>query len=147
MNLSLDEKRLIGWREWIAIPDLGIHQIKAKVDTGAKTSTLHAEDIRIFRKGSKRFVRFKVRPFQRNSEFEISAKCDLVEKRQVRSSTGIETIRPVILIPILMAGEMWPVEITLVNRDMMGFRMLLGREAIRSRFIVDPERSFLLGKA
>lgn len=140
------EKRIIGWREWVAIPDLGIHQIKAKVDTGARTSALHAEEIRIMKKGSKRFVRFKIRPFQRNAKIEIEARAPLVEKRQVRSSSGHETIRPVILIPVLLAGEMQSIEVTLVNRDMMGFRMLLGREAIRGRFIVDPARSFILGR-
>jgi len=137
---------MIGWREWVAIPDLGVHQIKVKVDTGAKTSALHAEDIRIVRKGGKRFVRFKIRPYQQNTNLEVDARAPLVEKRPVRSSTGHETIRPVILVPILIAGEMLEIELSLVNRDMMGFRMLLGREALKGRFIVDPQRSFLLGR-
>lgn len=139
-------KKSIGWREWLAIPDLGVHEIKAKVDTGAKTSALHAEEIRYFRKGSRRFVRFKIRPYQRNSKIEIAAKADLVEKRPVRSSSGHESLRPVISVPILMAGEMFRIQLTLVNRDMMGFRMLLGREALKGRFLIDPDRSFILGR-
>jgi hypothetical protein len=141
-----DEKKLIGWREWVAIPDLGVHQIKAKVDTGAKTSALHAEDIRIVKKSGKRFVRFRIHPYQRNSQLEVEARVALIEKRQIRSSSGHETLRPVIVVPVLIAGSMVDIEISLVNRDMMGFRMLLGREALRGRFIVDPQRSFVLGR-
>ncbi len=140
------EKRIIGWREWVAIPDLSVLQIKAKIDTGAKTSALHAENIRFFRKGAKRFVRFTIRPYQRNKKFEVEAKADLVERRQVRSSTGHETMRPVVRVPVLMAGEMHEIQVTLVNRDMMGFRMLIGREALEGRYIVDPQRSFVLGR-
>ena len=137
---------ILGWREWAVLPELGIAGVKAKVDTGARTSTLHAFDVRITRRGKQRFARFKVHPVQRDSNFTIEAKAPLVDKRTVRNSGGGEEMRPVIVTTLEMLGQRWPIEITLTRRDVMGFRMLIGREALRGRALVDSGSSYLSGK-
>lgn len=131
--------KTIGWREWAALPALGIPVIKAKVDTGANTSALHAYAIRI--DGTS--VRFHVHPIQRDTRTAVQCYADLIDRRQVRSSTGRATLRPVIRTDIELFGDRWAIELTLVSRARMGFRMLLGREAIRGRFVVDPGLSYL----
>jgi hypothetical protein len=136
----------IGWREWLALPALGIQAIKAKIDTGARSSALHAFDIERFDRDNQPMVRFKVHPFQRSSDTVIVAEAPLACERFVRNSGGIETLRPVIIAEVELAGQRWPIELTLSPRDAMGFRMLLGREAIRRRYLVDPGRSYLAGK-
>ena len=142
----MTEKIVLGWREWLRLPELGIVRIKAKVDTGARTSALHAHDIRYVRRGGQRMVRFTVHPLQRSTRGAISAVAPLVDERHVRSSVGHEELRPVILTTIDVGGQLWAVEITLTKRDVMGFRMLLGRQAIRGHAIVDPGRSFITRK-
>jgi hypothetical protein len=136
----------IGWREWLAVPELGIRAIKAKIDTGARSSALHAFDIELFERGDQRMVRFRVHPWQRNLEETVAAEAPLAEERLVRNSGGVETLRPVIVTHVELLGQQWPIELTLTPRDYMGFRMLLGREAVRRRFLVDPGRSYLSGK-
>ena len=140
------EKQVIGWREWVALPELGIAYIKPKIDTGARSSSLHASGVEEFRKGDEVWVRFRVHPIQRNREFGVEAEAQVLEYRNVRSSSGQKSRRPVILTEIRILGQSWPIELTLANRDEMGFRMLLGREAIRGRFLVDAGRSFYGGK-
>ena len=137
------ERPVIGWREWIALPDLGIESIKAKVDTGARTSSLHAYDIRPFDRDGRAWVRFKVHPVQKDARTLVEAEAPLLERRKVKSSTGTVTLRPVIETPVDLQGERWTIEVTLIRRDVMGFRMLLGRQAVRRRFLVDPGGSFL----
>lgn len=134
---------LIGWREWIVLPELGITQVKAKIDTGARSSVLHAFDIKIFERQGKTKVRFKVHPTQRDTINTVIAEADLLEKRAVRNSGGHTELRPVILTDIELMGLRWPIELTLTNRDVMGFRMLLGRQAIRERFVVHSGCSYL----
>lgn len=136
----------IGWREWLALPELGITAVKAKIDTGARSSALHAFDIELFERDNLSMVRFRVHPWQRDIATIVAAEAPLVGQRLVRNSGGIETLRPVIITPLELAGQRWPIELTLTARDTMGFRMLLGREAIRRRFLVDPGRSYLAGK-
>ena len=136
----------IGWREWVALPALRIPAVKAKVDTGARSSSLHAFEIRESRRDGKVVVRFKIHPKQRDSKTTVETEADLLEYRRVRSSGGHETLRPVIRTDIELMGRRWPVELTLVSRDAMGFRMLLGRQAIRGRFLVDSEHSYLAGR-
>ena len=136
---------VIGWREWLDLPDLGIHRIKVKVDTGARTSSLHAFDLERFEVGGEPWVRFLVHPLQRDSETTVAVEAPLAVERRVRPSTGRVARRPVIVTRAVLGGECWPIEITLINRDLMGFRMLLGRQAVRRRFLVDPGRSFLAG--
>jgi hypothetical protein len=136
---------VLGWREWISLPELGL-AVKAKVDTGARSSALHAFDIETFRRRGKHHVRFKVHPVQRETRTTVITEAEMVDEKRVRDSGGTETLRPVIHTPITINDMRWEIEITLTNRDVMGFRMLLGRQAIRGRYVVDPGRSFLLGR-
>lgn len=137
---------IIGWREWVGLPDLGIRSIKAKVDTGARSSSLHAFDAELFRNGGEEWVRFKVHPIQRRDSTVIQLESKVLDTRSVRSSSGTAEVRPVIMTPVTLLGVTWPVELTLANRDQMGFRMLLGRQAVRRRFLVDAGNSYFGGK-
>ena len=137
---------LIGWREWVDLPDLGIREIKAKIDTGARSSSLHAYDIEEFLRDGQTYVRFKVHPKQRNSREVVETEAAVLEYRRVRSSSGKSTKRPVIVTTVKALGRAWRIEVTLANRDVMGFRMLLGREAIRRRMVVDPGSSYFGGR-
>jgi hypothetical protein len=134
---------IIGWRERVALPDLGISQIKAKIDTGARSSALHAFDVEPFSRDGKTMVRFKVHPYQRDTHRTVSTEAELIDQRQVRNSGGHAQLRPVIQTMVELNGERWLIELTLTNRDVMGFRMLLGRQAVRKRFLVDAGRSFV----
>ena len=136
----------VGWREWVSLPGLGVPHIKAKIDTGARSSALHAFDIEIVRRGATSYVRFVLHPIQRSLGPTISAEAPLLGERQIRSSNGLVSLRPVIRTPVEILGERREVELTLVPRDEMGFRMLLGRQAIRDRFLVDPGRSYVGGR-
>lgn len=133
----------VGWREWVALPDLGVDRIKAKVDTGARSSALHAWGIRYVRRGGKRIVKFRVHPIQKDDRTVVEAEGEWLEERRVRSSSGTETVRPVIRTVVELGGRRWPMELTLTRRDSMGFRLLLGRQALKGRCLVDPGRSFL----
>ena len=136
----------LGWREWIALPDLDVAHVKAKVDTGARSSSLHAEDIEIFQARGHVKVRFVVLPMQRSRSNAIECEAVLHDERYVKSSNGTRELRPVIRTPVRWGGEAWEIDLTLTSRDLMGFRMLLGREAIRRRYLVDTGRSFLGGQ-
>lgn len=134
---------LIGWREWVGLPELGVAWVKAKVDTGARSSSLHAWDLRVDE--AVRVVRFAVHPFQHDDDFTVPVTADLLDIRDVRSSNGDVERRPVIATRAVIGGVVAPIELSLTNRDEMGFRMLIGREALRRRFLVEPGRSFLGG--
>jgi hypothetical protein len=136
----------IGWREWVALPDLGVTRIKAKIDTGARSSALHAFDLEHFRRRGHDMVRFAIHTLQRSSKRVIVAEAEMLDERIVRSSNGVNALRPVILTRVELLGESWPIELTLASRDEMGFRMLLGRQAVRGRFLIDPGRSYLAGR-
>ncbi|MEQ8786938.1 MAG: RimK/LysX family protein [Pirellulaceae bacterium] len=136
----------VGWREWVALPELDVPAVKAKVDTGARSSSLHAFALREFERDGKRMLSFTVHPLQRESRTTITTEAELLEYRHVRSSSGHHTRRPVILTPVELFGRRWTIELTLASRDEMGFRMLLGRQAVRGRFLVDPARSYLGGE-
>ncbi|MFT5198848.1 MAG: hypothetical protein ACI87O_001508 [Planctomycetota bacterium] len=147
MSAKHDEDLVtIGWREWVGLPDLGIETIKAKVDTGARTSSLHALDIEEFKRGKKTYVRFKVHPEQKNAKFTVECEALVVDKRRVLPSSGHSEVRTVIATTLELLGESWTVELTLTRRDVMGFRMLLGRQAMRKRCVVDPGTSFIGGR-
>jgi len=137
---------VIGWREWVGLPDLGIKAIKAKVDTGARSSSLHAFDLRQFKRDGVTWVRFQIHPVQRRDDRTITAEAPVFAFRSVRSSSGKATVRPVIITNVRLLGIAWPMELTLANRDEMGFRMLLGREAFRQRFLVDAGKSYYGGR-
>jgi hypothetical protein len=133
---------IIGWRETVALPDLTVPHIKAKVDTGARSSSLHAFDLKTFQKDGQDWCQFEIHPNQRNSRDEVVVEVPVLEYRRVRSSNGTSSMRPVILTHVALLGFTWEIELTLANRDEMGFRMLLGREALRGRFLVDSGGSF-----
>ena len=137
---------IIGWREWVRLPDLGIRKVKAKIDTGARSSSLHVSDVQVVDRKGMNTVRFQVHPMQRSTKGTIHCEAEIVEFRQVRSSTGHSQRRPVIITTIDVLGQAWPIELTLANRDEMGFRMLLGRESLRGRFLVDAGKSFYGGR-
>ena len=138
-NKALDR---IGWREWVSLPELNIDSIKAKVDTGARTSALHVSNIKMFKRANK--VSFTIHPAQRHWHPVINATAIMVGERSIKSSNGESTIRPVIETILKIGKKLYSIEVTLVNRDLMGFRLLLGRSAIKNRYLVDPGKSFLL---
>jgi hypothetical protein len=140
------ERPVIGWREWVGLPQLSIDRIKAKVDTGARSSSLHAFDIQSFEREGRQFVRFRIHPVQRNTKATQVAEAEVIEFRPVKSSTGHITRRPVVLTDVVLMGQCWAIELTLASRDEMGFRMLLGREAVRGRFVVDAGGSYYDGR-
>jgi hypothetical protein len=133
---------VIGWREWVGLPDLGVAAIKAKVDTGARSSSLHAWSVEEISRHDTIWLRFTVHPIQRNDEFLVVCEAPLVGHREVRSSNGETEVRPVIATSLQILDGRCSIELTLTRRDEMGFRMLLGRSAVRRRFLVDPARSF-----
>jgi hypothetical protein len=136
---------IIGWREWVGLPELQTAAIKAKIDSGARTSALHAYDIQYFNRDGTNYVGFTIHPFQRDKRTSIRTEAELAGRRWVRSSSGHRMLRPVIVTPIRLMEREWSIEITLTNRDVMGFRMLLGRQAIRRKFLVAVHRSYLAG--
>lgn len=137
---------VMGWREWLELPDLGIKRVKAKVDTGARSSSLHAEGIELFQVRGQIGVRFIVLPLQRSRLKPVSCQAPLHDERYVKSSNGSRELRPVIRTAVIWGGQRWEVDVTLTSRDLMGFRMLLGREAIRRRYLVDTGRSYFGGR-
>lgn len=134
---------ILGWREIITLPKLGIEQIKVKIDTGARSSALHAFAIKELQKDGKSIIQFQVHPIQRNNHFTITAEAELLEYRKIRNSGGTTQLRPVVKTWVKLGEHQWSIELTLTNRDVMGFRMLLGRQAVRNRFLIDAGKSFL----
>lgn len=137
---------IIGWREFVGLPEFGVEAIKVKVDTGARTSSIHVSEVRTYIRKGKEYAHFVIHPKQRSAFPAIETKAEIVEHRKVTSSNGHASVRPVIMATITIGAVEKEIELTLVNRDMMGFRMLLGREAIKGGFLVDPGKSFLLSK-
>ncbi len=143
----LGRRKIIGWREWVGLPQLGIEAIKVKVDSGARTCAIHATKIRYLEKqDGEIWVSFVV-VSQIAPRRAMRVRAPLVERRVVRSSMGHASLRPVIRTHISLGGDTWPVEITLVNRDPMGFRMLIGRQALKGRYYIHPAKSFIQSKA
>jgi len=142
----MSEKPVLGWREWLGFPDLGITQIKAKVDTGARTSCLHAFFVDPFEREGEEWVRFGIHPLQGDTEQEVMCEARVKDKRIVRDSGGHEELRYVVQTPVTIGTREHMIEVTLTDRDTMKFRALLGRTAIRGRYLVDSSRSYLQGK-
>ena len=144
--MTVPDRPVVGWREWIRLPDLlGDGWVKTKVDTGARTSAIHAWDVRTEERGGRAWVRFQLHPRQHDDSHVVEASAPLVEHREVRSSNGEVELRPVIETTLVLGGDRYVVELTLTKRDQMGFRMLLGRSGLARRALVDPGSSYRLG--
>jgi len=139
------ERSPIGWREWVSLPDLGVPAMKVKIDTGARSAALHAFDLEIVERDGLTLARFAIHPVQRSAAGEVVVEAEIVSWRKVRNPGGRLQSRPVISTRIGL-GKIFRAEVTLTRRDEMGFRMLLGRQTVRRRFLVDPGRSYLLGE-
>ena len=138
-----DHRPVLGWREWVGLPDLGISAIKCKVDTGARSSALHTFRIDPFTRGGREWVRFGIHPHQHDAETEVWCEAPVLDVRSVTDSGGHTAERYFIATRVQLGSIMLPVELSLTSRDTMLFRMLLGREAMRGRFLVDPQASFV----
>lgn len=132
----------VGWREWVRLPELGLPRIQGKMDTGAKTSALHALNLREERRDGERWVRFDV-PKKTSSASSVEAVARVVDERGVKSSNGSLEMRPVIETALQIGDASWLIELTLTDRRLMGFRLLLGRQALRSRVLVDSGKAFI----
>jgi hypothetical protein len=143
---ELLDKSPLGWREWVALPDLKIAEIKAKIDTGARSSALHAYTIEAYRKGAARWVMFAIHPLQHRTDVSLECHAPIKDRRIVSDSGGHKQYRYVIETPLVIGRTLTRVEMTLTNRDSMLFRLLVGRTAMNARFVVAPNASYLQGK-
>lgn len=139
------QKKIIGCEEWCTFSELGIPAIKARVDSGAKTSAIHAVNTQKFHRNHQLWVRFEVHPLQSNHHNVICCERPVIDERVVKSSSGDTDTRFVIQAPLKLGDETWDIELTLANREVMTFRMLLGREAMKGRLIIDPELTMTQG--
>jgi hypothetical protein len=137
---------VIGWKEWIGLPDLGIPAIKAKIDTGARTSALHTFSLEEFETGGCRMVRFGIHPLQRRGDIELFCEAPVLERRRVKDSGGHVEKRYLIRTTAALGGLSWPIDVTLTDRAPMLFRMLVGRKAVEDRFLIHPGRTYLTGR-
>jgi hypothetical protein len=137
---------IIGWREYVSLPDLGVEQISAKIDSGARTSCLHAMNIEEFYKGDDLYVRFATQPKRKDTKFEVTCEAQVKEKRIVKSSNGTESKRYVIVTNVQMGNYKWPVEMTLTGRKKMTYKMLFGRTSMGVDFLINPTHSYLQGE-
>ncbi len=137
---------LAGWREWVSLPALGVPWVKAKLDTGARSSAIHVFDLEELERDGERWARFRIQPWQKSDEDAVDVECPVLDTREVRSSSGHSEERLVVAMDLTLMGRTVPVEVTLANRDEMGFRMLVGREALRQGYAVDPGASYLGGR-
>ena len=135
---------IIGWQEWVTLPDLHISTINAKIDTGADTSSLHAYQIKRFRKGGEAWVRFEIHPLAHRDDIVLSCEAPLVDRRVIKSSGGEREKRPVIATRLILGERELEIELNLTNRDYMGCRLLLGRQALQQDILIDPSKTYFL---
>lgn len=144
--MKVEDRIVVGGTEWCSFPTLGLPHVLARVDSGAKTSALHAFNITRFERRGEAWISFEVHPLQQVRKVVVRCEAPIVDRRTVRSSTGISEKRYVIRVPLTLGKMTWDVELTLSNRDSMGHRMLLGREAMSGRLLVDPDSECRLGR-
>ncbi len=137
---------LVGWKEWVSLPQLGLSAIDAKIDTGAKTSALHAFELDVFEHPEGLYVRFGIHPDRQDTSVAVSCVAPVIDRRLVSDSGGHREMRFVIRTNLQLGTQLWPIEITLTNRENMAYRMLLGREALRGHALVDASQTHLLGQ-
>lgn len=147
MSKDGDTASTIGWREWLSLPKLRVPGIKAKIDTGARSSALHTHDYEIFEKNGREYVRFHLHPLRRIDEILLTCEAPVSDYREVKDSGGHAERRPFVRTRARLGNVEWDVDLSLTNREGMKFRMLLGREALAERFLVNPSSSYLLGKS
>ena len=145
MATSLTTQGILGWREWVDLPELGITQLKAKVDTGARSSSLPAFDIHTFDRDGQLWVKFSVHPLQHDNTQTVACEAPVKDYRQVTDSGGHRSMRYVIETTLTLGDQQFPIEMTLADRSDMLFRMLIGRTAMK-HYIVDPSRSYCVSK-
>ena len=143
MSSGSADRGVLGWREWVSLPGLGIAAIKAKLDTGAKTSALHAWDISLRAVDGRQWLRFRVHPAEGGDEAaSVVCEAPLSDRRWVTNPSGAREHRYIISTDIQIGASRWPIELSLTNREAMEFPMIVGREAMRNRLVVDPGASF-----
>ena len=135
-----------GWREWVSLPGIGVEWIKAKLDTGARSSAIHAFDLEELTRDGVERVRFWVHPWQGTDEDPVEVECPVLDRREVRSSNGQSEERLVVPMQVRLVDQLLEIEMTLSRRDEMGFRLLLGRSALEQGFLVDSSASYVGGK-
>ncbi|WP_203136211.1 ATP-dependent zinc protease family protein [Microbacterium sp. JZ31] len=143
---SAPDPALVGWREWVGLPSAGVEWLKAKIDTGAQTSSLHAFGLKEFVRDGEAWVRFEIHPWQRSSDDAVTVELPVHDRRRVRSSSGHSEKRVVVVLDVRLLDRVIPAEVTLTRRDAMGFRMLVGRELLSQGFLVDAQASYLGGR-
>ena len=143
---SDDDKVVLGWREWVALPQAGLPWVKAKIDTGARSSSMHAFDLEAHERDGQERVRFSIHPWQRSDDDPVELDLPVLDRREVRSSNGQSEQRYAVALDVTLAGRTITTEMTLSNRDEMGFRMLIGREALARGFLVDASMSYAGGR-
>jgi len=141
-----DHYTLIGWREWVVFPDFEGALVKAKIDTGARTSAIHAVNVEAIERDGQTYISFIIHPNQKDTENTVECIAPLVERREITDSGGHVEQRFIVSANVQLGGQTWPIELSLTDRDAMGFRMLLGRTAMQNRFLVQPDKSFLHGR-
>jgi arsenate reductase (glutaredoxin) len=146
MGESAGQKPTLGWREWVRLGTLDLPPIKAKIDTGARTSALHAYRLEPFRRGGGEWVRFSIHPLQRDRKLVCHREAPVIDRRRISDSGGHRQVRYVIESDVTLGVHTWPIELTLTSRETMLFRLLLGRTALAERFIVDPSLSYCIGR-
>lgn len=144
--MSREERQVLGWREWLALPDLGIPAIKAKIDTGARTSAIHAARVETVRRKGVELVRFHLHPVRSRPDIVVHGEAPILDRRIVSDSGGHREERVFVRTRLVAGGHEWPIEINLTDRETMLFPMLLGRTAMAGRVLVEPEHSYLLGR-